>query len=190
MSRTRRILSIIVGIIMILSGIFLMLLPEIGYSVIILVLGIGLAIRGINRLWNFLTLSLRSVGSTRLLYDGILILDVGIFTTALANVPVIFLMIYLAGVYLFSGVIDILSALDSKRLESPYFKVKLAEGLGNVFIAVLCLIFIRNQDVVVYIYGAGIIYNGIVRIFNAFRRTEMVFEEANDNSNSVLEDKA
>lgn len=182
MSKTRRIISMLIGIFMIVAAVYLMMDPGSGYAVIIFVLGIGLAIKGGQVLWNFFTLSLNSVGSTKLLYNGLLILDLGIFTSCLINVPVIYLMIYLAGIYLFKGVIDILSANDARKLESPHFKVKLAQGLLNVLIAVLCLVFIRRQDIVVYIYGGGIIYNGIIRMVNAFSRTDMVFDDWTEES--------
>ncbi len=189
MTKTRKIINVLWGVLMILVAIILMFIPEEAYPLVIIVLGIGLAIRGITRLINYFVLSSRSVGSTRLLYDGILILDLGIFTSALIDVPVFYLMIYFAGLYFFYGVIDILSAMDSKKLESPHFKYKLLQGLMNVLIAVLCIVFIMHKDIVIFIYCGGIIYNGIVKIVNAFRKTDMVFEDASVNTVDAVEEK-
>ena len=70
---------------------------------------------------------------------------------------------------------DIWSALDAKKLGSDHWRLKLSRGVIDVVIGILCLVFIRQRDTAVYIYCAGLVYNGIMRVLASLRRTAMVY---------------
>lgn len=175
MSKAQRIINIIEALVLITVAFVLITLPEMGYDAVILVLGMGFVIKGVVALWNHFTLSTHMVGSRRAFYSGILILDLGLFTICLGSVPQFYVMLYLCGLYVFSGVIDILSALDQKKMGSQHYKVKMFQGLINILIGALCVIFIKSEDMIIFIYAGGLAYNGVIRLYNAFRRNEVVY---------------
>lgn len=84
-------------------------------------------------------------------------------------------MIYLCGLYVFSGGIDIWSAISQKKMESKHYKMKLLQGIINILIGIMCLVFLKSEEMVIFIYAAGLAYNGIVRLINVFKKNETVY---------------
>ena len=175
MSKAQRIINVIEGLVLIAVAFILIGYPEMGFSVVILVLGLGFVIKGLAELFNYFILSSNMVGGRRSFYHGIIILDVGLFTACLDNLPQTYVMLYLCGVYVFAGGIAIASAIDSKKMGSTHYKLKLFQGIVNILIGVACLVFMKSPDMVFFIYGGGILYNGIMRFVNAFKRNEIVY---------------
>ena len=99
----------------------------------------------------------------------------GLLTLALSEVPRIYVILYLSGVYIISGTIDILSALDARRQGSVHYKLKLTLGIINMLVGISCIALVKWVTYVVYIYAAGLIYNAIMRMINVFRKHEMVY---------------
>lgn len=64
----------------------------------------------------------------RILYNGMIIFDLGAFTVALADIPRFYIMIYLMGGIIFTGAIEILRAMEKKKLGAGY-KFKLVQGM-------------------------------------------------------------
>ncbi|MCR4611610.1 MAG: DUF308 domain-containing protein [Lachnospiraceae bacterium] len=175
MSKMRRVKEILVGLLMILMAIIFFVSPTTGYIAVIVVLSVIFIIIGLKKLWFFLTMASRMVGGRRVLYEGLLILDLGFFTAGINFVPTVYVMIYLGTAYVFAGAIDILNAIDAKKLESSRFKGKLIIGAINIIIGILCFVFLTKNDFLVFIICLGLIYNAIVRIANAFRKHAMVY---------------
>jgi uncharacterized membrane protein HdeD (DUF308 family) len=83
-------------------------------------------------------------------------------------------MLYLAGLHGFSGFIDIMRAIESKKMNASW-KLNISHGIINVLIALLCLVFLKTVWVATLCYSLGLIYSGIIRIIQAFRRTAIVY---------------
>ena len=66
-------------------------------------------------------------------------------------------------------------AMEAKRLQAASWKMSLIHGIVNVVMAGLCLAFIGTVEVAVEIYAAGLVYSGIIRIIQAFRKTTVVY---------------
>ena len=115
------------------------------------------------------------VGGRAALYRAVIILDMGLFTLSLTDVPLYCVVIYLAGLHGFSGVIDILRAAEARRLQAPSWRLDLSRGIINVIIALLCLAFIGTVQVAVTVYAAGLAYAGLIRIIQAFRRKSVTY---------------
>lgn len=175
MSKLRRISSFLAGILMLVCALILMFAPEIGYPMVVLILSFSLLVFGIKSFLYYFTMARHMVGGKASLYTGIILFDMGMFTVMLANIPPVYIIIYLAAVKLFAGGIDILSAIDSKHSGSPSWKMKLAAGIVNILIAAACVIFGQNQTIIVYIYGSGLIYSAVRRLISAFRKTAIVY---------------
>ena len=148
---------------------------ETALKFIILIFCISLLFSGIRELLSYFTMARRMVGGRSILYRSIIVIDIGIFTMSLTDVPMAYIMLYLAGIHLFSGSIDILNALGTKRLQGVSWKMQFLYGLLNVVIAVLCLIFIKSIGIAVIIYAFGLASSGVMRIVQACRRTAIVY---------------
>ena len=175
MSSGQRIKNILIGIAIILGALILIAFPEEGMIITASILSLSLFIYGIKTLIYYVTMSRHMVGGRIMLYLAVLVLDLGMFTMMLTNIPKIYIVLYLVVVYAFAGVVSILRALEAKRYQAPMWKLSLISGIINVVIAILCIIFMRSTNMIVYLYCAGLIYSAIVRIVTAFRETSIVY---------------
>lgn len=175
MTKVKRITSFLSGLIIILFSILLFLDPRGSYSIIILVLALTLFIRGIRLFVYYFSMARHMVGGRTILYQAVIVLDIGIFTLSLTNVPLIYFILYLVMIHGISGVIDMLRALEVKRNESQSWKLNFCSGIINVLMAALCLVFIKSVLTAVMIYAAGLFYSGLIRIIQSFRKTAIVY---------------
>lgn len=175
MSNGQRIKNILIGIAIILGALILIAFPEEGMIITASILSLSLFIYGIKTLIYYVTMARHMVGGRIMLYLAVVVLDLGMFTMMLTNIPKIYIVLYLVVVYAFAGVVSILRALEAKRYQAPMWKLSLISGIINVVIAILCIIFMRSTNMIVYLYCAGLIYSAIVRIVTAFRETAIVY---------------
>ena len=175
MSSGQRIKNILIGIAIILGALILIAFPEEGIIITASILSLSLFIYGIKTLIYYVTMARHMVGGRIMLYLAVVVLDLGMFTMMLTNIPKIYIVLYLVVVYAFAGVVSILRALEAQRYQAPMWKLSLISGIINVVIAILCIIFMRSTNMIVYLYCAGLIYSAIVRIVTAFRETAIVY---------------
>ena len=175
MSAVERIKNVLIGLLIILGAVILIFFPEEGFIIIAGILSISLVAYGVKSLVYYLMLARHMVGGRIMLYLAVVVLDLGIFTMMLTKIPRIYIVLYLVVVYAFSVVIDILRALEAKKLQAPSWRFSLISGIINVVIVILCLVFINSTKMIVYLYSGGLIYLAIVRIVNAFRKTAIVY---------------
>lgn len=176
MSRVKHLGSILVGLIMIIWAFILTIFtPKEAYATIIMVLCLGLLIFGIRELHFYLTMAKHMTGGKTKLYRAIILIDMGLFTMALTDVPLVYVMLYLASIHLFTGGVDILRALEARNLQAGSWKMQFIHGLINVILAVLCLIFIKSTSTAINIYALGLAWSGVMRIIQATRKTEIVY---------------
>lgn len=176
MININKLVSILAGVVMILSSVMLISLDsETALKFIIFILCISLLFSGIRELFFYFTMARRMVGGRSILYRSIIVTDIGIFTLSLTDVPMVYIMLYLAGIHFFSGGIEILSALETKKMQGESWKLQFLYGFLNVIVAVLCLIFIKSIGIAVTIYAFGLASSGVMRIVQACRRTSIVY---------------
>ena len=178
MTRLRRIGNLISGLAMILMGIFLLLSPDGGLETVTFLIGIAFTLRGIGSLTYYFRMARYMVGGRSVLFRGLLFLELGTMTSSMADHAAPYLILYMAGLHLFYGLVDMLNAHDAKNLGASSWRSRMAYGAANVIIAILVIVagFTLNSiNIVVGIYGAGLIYAGCVRVGSAFRRTAIVY---------------
>ena len=178
MTRGRRVLNVITGLIIVLVGLGFIIDPKGGITVAAAILSLTFTFRGIKKLGNYFSLARYTVGGRMTLYSGMLYLELGIFTNALRSNPLIYILLYLMAAHAFSGVVDILRGIEAKRLKTPSWKYTIMYGTTNVLIAGVLLatwIFGWHVSLAMYAYGAGLIYSGCIRIGNAFRKQAIVY---------------
>ena len=175
MSSGQRIKNILIGALIILGALILIVFPEEGLIITAGILSLSLFIYGIKTLIYYITIARHMVGGRIMLYLAVVVLDLGMFTLMLTNIPKIYIVLYLVVVYAFSGAIDILRALEAKKYQASSWRFSLISGIINVVVAILCVVFIGSSNMIVYLYCAGLIYSAIVRIVTAFRKTAIVY---------------
>ena len=174
----QRVKDVLAGLAMIALSVLMVMDAKAGFEIVCAILCFGMIFLGIKSLVYYRTMARHMVGGRMQLYRGIVLLDLGIFTLSLNTIPTAYVILYLMGIHAFAGIVDILRANESKEMDNPAWKNSLVTGLGNLIMAVLCVgfgIIQKKVDTVVYIYAAGLVYSGIVRIVNAFKKTAVVY---------------
>ena len=175
MSGFQRIRGVLIGLVMLIAAFAFIAYPsEDVYITIVTILALGLAIAGIRDIIFYFRMARHMIGGKMILIQGAIIFDFAILTGALASVPKIYILLYLIGIHAFSGAVEILRAMEAKNSVDGPWKMKFGHGLVNLALAALCLIFIRHSNTAIMIYSVGLIYSGIMRILNAFRRTSFI----------------
>ena len=172
---SERVRSAAVGLVMLGLAVLLLLFPDNGYTIVVSVYGLGMALSGLKLLWYFITLARLMVGGRIMLYLGVIYLDFGIFTLTLTDVPRIYILLYLLACHLFAGFVDFLRALEARGLGAGTWKLNAIFGLINIGMAILGLVFLKSEGTVVYIFAAGLFYAAIIKIVSAFRKTAVVY---------------
>lgn len=141
------------------------------YKIVVFILSFGLAVAGIKDIIFYFTMARHMVGGKMILIKGVIIFDFAIITSSLADVPKIYILMYLIGIHAFSGVIEILRANEARKTVDGPWKIKFSHGIVNLILAIACLIFIRKSNTALIIYSLGLMYSAVVRLFDAFGKT-------------------
>lgn len=178
MSKFRRVLNVLTGLGMILIGVLLMIPePAVGLKFVLLCIQIGMTFRGLRLLYYYLTMARYTVGGKNVLYRGMIYLDLGVLAGSLIDHPVVYTVIYLALIHLFTGTVSIMRANESRKIGGQW-GLKMAYGVTFVLLAAAVVtagVALDLPEVAAYVYGAGLIYSAILRIASAFRRTAIVY---------------
>ena len=174
MTKMQRVRAVLGGLVTLFCCAVLLYAREDGYRLIIAIVGLGLVLRGAKFLIQYFSLGRHMVGGRRILFYGIIALDLGLFAYAISDLPPVYLMLYLLVGHLFSGVVDVLRALEVKRMESGRWRLNLANGIANILLALACLFCLRSVELLVYIYTAGLAYTACLRIASGFRKSAII----------------
>lgn len=176
MSFFQRFKSILTGIVMLLFVALLLLLPEDAYYVVAGVLGLMLLVYGFRLLWYYFTMARHMVGGKALLYQSVIVIDLGLFSSTLMSLSSAMIFFYLLVIYAFTGAISILRAFEAKK-HGGTWKLKLITGIiGVVFAIVLVVLgFIGKTDFLVGGFCLSLVYSAVVRIVSAFRQTAVAY---------------
>ena len=162
---------------MLLGSWILIMDPETGFYLIAAFMCISLTIKGIKTLIYYFVMARNMVGGKSIFYKALIMVDMGVFTFTAINIPRIYLICHLLISHGFSGIVDMLRAVEDKRQEAPSWKMSFLYGLGNFVIAVIALrcVFHQSSWLVVYIYSAGLAYSAIMQMIASFRKTAIVY---------------
>lgn len=169
MTKRQKIKNIMKALFNILLAVIMMLVPEMGYALVMLILAFGLLLYGLKKIIYFFTMARHMVGGKMVLYRGIILFDLGAFGIALSDIPKFYIMIYLMGSIIFTGIIDILRAFEKKKV-GVGFRLKFIQGFVCIAIGVLGLCFSYDSNYVVYFYCLGLLYSAAVCIAETFRK--------------------
>ena len=133
---------------------------------------------GIRCLILYFTMARHMVGGASILYKGIIVLDLAIFTLCMVDDPHMYIMLYLLGMHAFAGVMDILLAMEARRFGAPAWKQSLGSGIVNLAVAVsavVAVLFLHSTTDLVYIYAGCLFYSACSQFVSAFQKTAIVY---------------
>jgi uncharacterized membrane protein HdeD (DUF308 family) len=174
MKKITKIKNLVIGLAMLVFAVLLFLNPTYGPPVIIALTAIGLLLEGISSLIFYCTMAVHMTGGRKLLFRSILILDLGAFLLTGFTGSSTLIMMYLMGFLAVSGGISIIRALESKKEGAPW-KGKVAGGAIAIAAFIVGSIFMSNPLTMVIIFCLGLLYSGINRIVNVFRKTAVIY---------------
>ena len=174
MTKLQRVKEIVFGLIMIFLAYVMICFPKEGYEFIIFIFAVYFTAAGIRTIIYYVTMARYMVGGRSSLYNGVILLDLGLLTLELTNVPHYYVLVYLIAIHAFSGAVEVLRALEAKRFGGSW-KLKIGHGVVNIILALICVVFIKYTDLAVVIYCIGLIYSSLLRIISACRRTKFVY---------------
>ena len=115
------------------------------------------------------------VGGKKILYRGILYLDIGVVLLSASMLPDIFLSFCLAAVLLYNGAMQIPSIILQKTSQISTWKFNALYSGIMLLGAVLCTVFYHNQDVVVCSFAIAAIFGACYNIYDATKKTSVAF---------------
>ena len=178
MTKARRVTNIFQSIIMILFSLVLFINPENSISIVIGIVGLGMTLKGFGVLIYYFWMAKSMVGGKLVLYRGIILLDLGIFTSSLANDQFFYIFLYIAIVNAFAGLVAILRSRESKMLGSSKWINSAVYGIVVIILMVAAIIICVTFNSIVfpiYIYAASLLYSAIQKLSASFRRTAIVY---------------
>ena len=178
MSKLQRIKCVVWALMMVLFGVILIFFPDEGLMAVATIFGVLLIIAGIRALGYYFQMARYMVGGRVVLFRGIILLDLGAFTMTLTDIPRMSLVLYLLGSHALAGAVDILRALEAKRLSSPSWRSAILFGTGNILVAAaaaFCGIKTGQIHIPMYLYCGGLFYAALGRLRQAFRKTEIIY---------------
>lgn len=175
MSGGKRVWEMLLGLLTLVLCLIMIVEPESGFKIVALILSTSLIVYGVREIVYYITMARHMVGGKSALYLGVIVLDIGAFAYTLVDVPSIYIVLYLLGVHAFSGAVDIMRSMEAKRLDAPSWRFSMFSGAVNIAVAVLCVVFLKSPDMIVYIYTAGLAYSALARMVSALRRTAVVY---------------
>ncbi len=177
MTLVQRFKMIMSALLTILCAVLLIEMEEDGYLLVSLLLSLSLIVSGIRFLIYYFTMARHMVDGRGVFYKAVIVLDFGIFTLSVSRNYGFFIVLYLLVVRVFSGVMDILRAMEAKRFQAPW-RMTLAEGIVNLAFAAAAVVFgivTGNLQNLTRIYTAGLFYSAAMQLVSAFRKTAIVY---------------
>lgn len=169
----KRILHILIGLGLILVAVLLGLLGEAGPEVIALILGISMIAYGIRCFIAYFTKYRHMVGGRSQLYNGILTLDLGLLMISTFSKYTFVILLYLLGIRLLTGGIDLMRSLESKKNGSPWV-IKMISAFISLATVILGIIYFGDPETVVDIYCISLLISAIEHFITAFRKSKAV----------------
>ncbi len=177
MSLFKRLKELIIALVTIFSGIVLLLAGDNGQLIVVSIICLYLFFNGMRLLIYYLRMARHMVGGKRILISSIITLDLGLITRQMVSMSNTTILIYLLGIFAFTGVTDILRSMEAKR-HGGYWKLKFVNGCIFIIISVALMIaglFVHDTYFLVCGFSISLFYSAVIRIYTAFRKTAIVY---------------
>ena len=115
MTSVQRVKKVLAGILMLVCCFALVTDPETGFYFVALILSVSLFLYAARSLIYYFTMARHMVGGKSILFRGIIVLDLAVFTFSMVDDPKLYIILYLLGIHAFAGLMGILRALEARR---------------------------------------------------------------------------
>ncbi len=178
MTKAQRVRKVLAGLSGLL-GCFIMLCDtEFGFHLVALIIMFSLLLFAIRTLIYYFVMARHMVGGRASLFEGIILLDLAVFSLSMVDNPRAFIILYLLGAHGYSAVKYLLRAREARSYRDPAWMRSLAAGLINLAIAVLTAVaafFLHSAQDLVFLYAGCLFYSACEKFVSAFRRTAIVY---------------
>ena len=178
MTSIQRIEKILIGLLMLACCAVMVYKPDVGFYVVAMILSLSLLVYALRCIIFYLTMARHMVGGKSILFRGIIVLDLAVFTISMVDDPTLYIILYLLGIHAFAGLTDVLRALEARRFGAPSWRWSMLYGIGNLMVAVMAVVagvFLSDTRELVYLYAGCLFYSACVQIASAFRKTAIVY---------------
>lgn len=175
MNKLTRFRYFMTGLFIMTISILMLIFPDFGYALALLILGFYQLIKGFQQLIYFFSMGIHMVGGKIILYRALITIDLGIFTLSIHGIGQRYIMIYFIFYFIFAGIILIFRAVEARKLESGAFRVKLVRGGIDIAVALVCLCNNNSEDVMLSILCFGLIYVAMTYIYTSFRKSAIIY---------------
>ena len=174
MNNFQRFKKILAGCLMFLSGVVFFLYPDNAYIIVAIILAVALVIKGIQDIYFYFSYARYMVGGKMILFQGVILLDFAILAGSLTHLPQPMVLVYLIIAHLFSGVVEVLRALEAKNEVNGPWKLKFCHGIIDLLLGLICLVMIWHPTIPVIVFSIGLMYSGVMRVIEAFQKTTFI----------------
>jgi uncharacterized membrane protein HdeD (DUF308 family) len=177
MTSIQRIKKFLSGLGMLLGSIVLAADPENGYYIVAILLSISMLMSGIRSLTFYFSMAKNMVGGKSILYRSLILIDLGVFTFTAITIPKFYLICHLLISHAFAGLVDMLKAIEDKKLQASSWRMSFICGLGNLVSAGAAFACLLNNSthLVMDIYCIGLAYSAVMQMASAFRKTAIIY---------------
>ena len=163
MTRWQRIKSILFSLFLLLVASLPLWIDDadIVYDIIVSITGVSFFINAVRNLIFFFTMGRFMIGGKSIMIRGVILFDFALFTLTVTRMPTLFVTLYLAGMMIIYGVVDLMRAMDSKKI-SGHWMPRAFRGIFSIICALACLLHIRNTEMAVLFFSLK--YHGFIRI--------------------------
>ena len=174
----KRLMHCCIGILILLGCAAMILFPEYGYRVVIILLDVALLIWGVRLLIFYFTMARFMVGGMRVFYQALILIDLGLFAFSLEKYPQTIAMLYLVGTMAFSGGLSLLRALEARRMGAGSWRTACAVGACRLVLSVACLFYLDSVNVMTDLYCLGLVNTAVSHFITAFRPAVIVYVDS------------
>ncbi len=178
MTATQRIGKILNVLLTVLCAWIMLEMGEDGAILVAALLCFSLILFALRNIVFYFTMARHMVDGRSILYIGMIVLDLGIFTLSILQYRKYFIVIYLLATYAFAGAVHILRALEARKFGASSWRLNLAEGIANVLFALAALLFglfREDMQILTDIYAAGMLYSALLKLIPVFRKTAIPY---------------
>ena len=172
MSRLQRILNAIFGILLFCLVGGILYLGSYGYYVVLFFLILTLTAAGLRQVLYYILIARKMVGGWRILFQGVIALDVGFFAYSLNSVSVRYVMLYLAFLNLFHGLIIVLRAREARSVHVRSWIITMIAGVSIIICSAAGLFLHDSARLAAGLYCLSLVYSGLYRLYLAFYRAQ------------------
>lgn len=176
MSKLTRVFNFFKCFMMFLIGAIILLVPDdVDYIIVCVILGTVITLRGIRKLFFYISSARCMVGGERVLINSFIYIDLGFLSFIVLLVNQSVAMLYMVGIFVLMGVIDILRCVEIKKNGSKTWVLKLIKGIITIGAAAACFIFAQSIEVMLLVFGISWIVLGIEGVVASFSKASVEY---------------